>query len=389
MARLKPEYINVKEVPALVESVREAFDSGRTRPASWRRAQLEGIKRMMHERESDISAALYADLGKPAMEAFSAEIQHTEAEADDALSNLDSWMKPRKVKTPMFAQPGKSEIKPEPYGVALIIAPWNYPLSLVMSPLVGAIAAGNAAVIKPSEVAANTSALLAELVPRYLDERCIKVVEGAVPETTALLEQRFDHIFYTGSTSVGRIVMKAAAEHLTPVTLELGGKSPCVVDERIDLKTAARRIAWGKFWNAGQTCIAPDYILAHDRVHDDLVHALEATLREFYGDDPKQSPDYARIINERHFRRLAGLAESGRTVIGGDLDEEQRYISPSLTSRSWARRSSARSCLFCGSRVQTRRSVSSTRVRNHSRSTSSPRTRSSRTPSSSAPARVV
>jgi aldehyde dehydrogenase (NAD+) len=199
-----------------------------------------------------------------------------------------------------------------------------------MAPFIGAIAAGNCAVLKPSEISANTSALIADLVPRYLDQDCLRVVEGGVPETTNLLDQRWDHIFYTGNGVVGRIVMAAAAKHLTPVTLELGGKSPAIVGRSADLEMAAKRIAWGKFWNAGQTCVAPDYVLVHEHVHDRFIAQLRTSLREFYGDDVQASPDYGRIINEHHFQRLQKLLGSGDIAIGGQVDPGDRYIAPTV-----------------------------------------------------------
>jgi len=203
-------------------------------------------------------------------------------------------------------------------------------VQLLLSPLVGAVAAGNCAVLKPSEITPHVSAALAKLVPRYLDPSCVALVEGAVAETTALLEQRFDHIFYTGNGRVGRIVMEAAAKHLTPVTLELGGKSPCIVDETADLDVAARRIAWGKFLNAGQTCIAPDYVLVQADREEELVEKLERCVAEFYGEDPAKTDDYGRIVSPAHFRRLAGLLKDGRIAFGGQTDEEQRYVAPTV-----------------------------------------------------------
>jgi aldehyde dehydrogenase (NAD+) len=218
----------------------------------------------------------------------------------------------------------------EPLGVVLVIAPWNYPVQLLLSPLIGAIAAGNCAVLKPSEVTPTVSRLLATLVPRYLDPACVALVEGGVDETTALLRERFDHVFYTGNGAVAKVVMRAAAEHLTPVTLELGGKSPCIVDRNVDLEIAARRIVWGKFLNAGQTCIAPDYVLVHESRESELLDAMKRTLRAFYGDDPKKSPDYGRVVNERHHRRLAVLLKDGEVVAGGEADEATRFIAPTI-----------------------------------------------------------
>jgi aldehyde dehydrogenase (NAD+) len=226
--------------------------------------------------------------------------------------------------------PGRSYVYREPLGVVAIIAPWNYPFQTAVLPLVGALAAGNCVVVKPSEIAPHTSALIAKWLPRYLDPRAVRVFEGGVPETTALLREKWDHIFYTGNGTVGRIVMEAASKHLTPVTLELGGKSPAIVDETADLDTAARRIVYGKFFNAGQTCVAPDYVLVHHEVHDALVNRMVSAIREFYGDDPKQSPDFARIINERHHARLTRLLEGADVVTGGESDVSEKYVAPTI-----------------------------------------------------------
>ena len=320
----------VAEIPKIVASLRGAFDAGRTRPLAWRAGQLAGIRRMLEEKEEAFLDALQADLGKPNVEAFAAEIAFTRAEVRLTERSLRSWTSPRRVGSPLFVMPARSSIVQEPLGVVLVIGPWNYPLQLVLAPLVGAVAAGNCAVLKPSELAVATSNALARYLPLYVDPDCVRVVEGAVPETTALLEQRFDHIFYTGNGAVGRIVMTAAARHLTPVTLELGGKSPCIVDRDVDLDVAVRRIAWGKFYNAGQTCVAPDYVLVHHDVHDRFLDALVGTIRRFYGDEPKASPDYARIVNVRHHRRLSRLLDSGRIVLGGETDEASRYIAPTV-----------------------------------------------------------
>lgn len=317
-------------VSAVLQRLRATFRAGRTRPLAWRIEQLQRLRTLLREREAEAMAALRADLGKPALEAYAGEIGFIVAEIDHTLAHLHAWARPEKVSTPLANQPGCSTIIREPLGVVLIIGPWNYPLQLTLGPLVAALAAGNCAVIKPSEVASHTSALVARWLSD-LSPDAVAVVEGGVPETTALLEQRFDHIFFTGSTQVGRVVMQAAAKHLTPVTLELGGKSPCIVDQKVDLSVAARRILWGKFWNAGQTCVAPDYVIVHEAVAGRLVERLRATLTEFYGPDPKASPDYARIINERHHRRLVGmLGQGGQVVAGGEHDEAARYIAPTI-----------------------------------------------------------
>jgi aldehyde dehydrogenase (NAD+) len=226
--------------------------------------------------------------------------------------------------------PAKNRLIPQPLGVVGIIAPWNYPLQLAIGPLVAAIAAGNCAIVKPSEVAPRTSEALARLVPKYLDPEAVTVVQGGVAETTALLEQRFDHIFYTGNGTVGRVVMTAAAKNLTPVTLELGGKSPTIVDASADLDVTARRIVWGKFFNAGQTCVAPDYVLVEKKIEERLLAALVRTVKEFFGADPKQTKDYSRIVNTRHHRRLVQYLGDGQLVCGGDHDENDKYIAPTI-----------------------------------------------------------
>jgi aldehyde dehydrogenase (NAD+) len=315
---------------AVVEDLRRAFDTGRTRSYHWRVEQLRALKALCSEREDEICDALAADLGKPRLEGFSTEVAYTIGAVDYTIKHLKKWMAPRKVPTPLVTQPGKSHIHSEPLGVVLIISPWNYPFQLCTVPLVGALAAGNCALLKPSEVTPETSALLARLVPQYLDTSCVRVFEGGVPETTAVLDQRFDHIMYTGNGTVGRIVMAAAAKHLTPVTLELGGKSPVIVNDDANIDVAAKRIVWGKFSNAGQTCVAPDYVLVHRDVHDVLVTKMADAVRDFYGHDPQTSKDFGRVVNERHHRRLMALLDSGDIVVGGEADEADRYIAPTI-----------------------------------------------------------
>jgi aldehyde dehydrogenase (NAD+) len=239
-------------------------------------------------------------------------------------------MRHTSVRTPMMAQPGRSYIEPEPKGVVLIIAPWNYPLSMVVAPLVGAVAAGNCAAMKPSEITTHTSTALAAILPRYLDKDAFAVVEGGVPETTELLEQKFDHILYTGNERVAQIVMTAAAKHLTPVTLELGGKSPCIIDKSADIEVAASRIAWGKFINAGQTCVAPDHVLVHRDVATQFIDAITRRIKDFYGEDASQSPDYCRIASERHAARFARLLEGQKIHHGGRVDVASRFVEPTI-----------------------------------------------------------
>ena len=318
------------DAPALVARLRATFASGRTRPLDWRRSQLKALRALLTERESELLDALSTDLGKPRLEAWATDIGFVINEIDHASKHLRRWTKPARVRTPMATKPSKARVVREPLGLVLIIAPWNYPVQLALSPLVGAIAAGNVAVLKPSEVAPATSAVLARLLPEYLDPDAVAVVEGAVPETQALLAQRWDHIFYTGNGRVGRVVMEAATPHLTPVTLELGGKSPAIIDASANLEVAARRIAWGKFLNAGQTCIAPDYVLVARGLEDRFVELLRRCVFDFYGQDPKASPDFARIVNGAHFERLVKLLDSGTPAVGGDHDATTRYIAPTV-----------------------------------------------------------
>ena len=324
------------EVRATLERLRATFASGKTRPAAWRKDQLRAIRALCKENEERLLQALHQDLRKSPLEAYAGEVGYLSAEASHALKHLDKWMRPEKVWTPMVNFKATSYVRFEPLGVALIVGPWNYPLQLVQAPLIGAVSAGDCAVLKPSELTPYTSALIAELVPRYLDPDAVAVVEGGVPTSQALLAERFDHVFFTGSTAVGRIVAQAAAKHLTPVTLELGGKSPCIVDRRVDVEVAARRIVWGKFFNAGQTCVAPDYLLVDRSVEEPLLDALTRTIRSFYGEDPQQSPDFARIVNAAHHERLSklipqGEAEGeGQVVTGGRTDPTDRYIDPTV-----------------------------------------------------------
>lgn len=317
----------------MFSELRQHFDKGCTRTLAYRKQQLSGLMRFLQECESEIFTALATDIGKPQAESLSAEIGLVMSEAKLLQKNLARWMKPKRVATPLLAQPGKSVIYPEPLGVVLVIAPWNYPLQLTLAPLAGALAAGNCVVLKPSEMAAATSQLLADRLPRYIDTNCLAIVQGGIDETTALLREPFDHIFYTGSGAVGKIVMTAAAKNLTPVTLELGGKSPCIVDEETDLDVAAKRIIWGKFSNAGQTCVAPDYVLAHENIEERLLLKLREKLQDFYGNDPRTSRDYGRIINERHYQRLMNLLPgSGEVYVGGQGDAATRYFPPTILS---------------------------------------------------------
>lgn len=317
-------------IPQTVDALRTAFDRGVTTSLAWRLGQLRALRRMLTERAADFEEALRSDLAKHPTESQIAELGFVVGELDHTLRRLRRWLRPRRVAVPGALLPARASTLLEPLGVVLIIAPWNYPVQLLLAPLVGALAAGDAVVLKPSELAPATSAAMARLIPQYLDRRAVAVVEGGVEETTELLAQRFDHIFYTGNGRVGRIVAAAAAEHLTPVTLELGGKSPVYVDDSADLTAVAHRLAWGKFMNAGQTCVAPDYVLATRGVAARLADELRTALRELYGDRPEQSPAYGRIVNDRQFERLTGLLGSGSVAVGGEHDAGSGYLAPTV-----------------------------------------------------------
>ncbi|MEU8691297.1 aldehyde dehydrogenase family protein [Streptomyces sp. NPDC048665] len=320
------------EQPAdIVARLRATFATGRTKPVDWRTEQLRRLRAMLTERGADLAAALHADLGKSGTEAYRTEIDFTIREIDHTLDHLADWLRPEPAPVPAhLGADATAWTQYDPLGVVLVIAPWNYPAQLLLAPMVGALASGNAVVVKPSELAPATSAALAELIPAYLDTDAVAVVEGGVPETTALLAERFDHIFYTGNGTVGRIVMRAAAEHLTPVTLELGGKSPVFVDRDADLDVVADRLARGKFLNAGQTCVAPDYVLTDPETAAALETSLVRAVETLFGTDPAQSPEYGRIVNERHFDRLSGLLGSGRVAVGGASDRTAKYIAPTV-----------------------------------------------------------
>jgi len=319
-----------QQVQATIARCHSAFESGVTRPLDWRSGQLRALEAMLARHEQAFSAALRDDLGKPAPEAWLTEISYVAGAARHARRKLRRWARKRRVRTPLAALPGFSRVRPEPLGAILIIAPWNYPLQLCLAPLVTAIAAGNCAVIKPSELAPATSAALARLLPEHLDPECFGVAEGGVDAAKLLLDRPWGHIVFTGGEAVAKIVMAAAAKHLTPVTLELGGKSPCLVLPDADLETAARRIAWGRFTNAGQTCIAPDHVLADAGTIARLVPLLREAVREMYGEDPEQSPDYGRLVNARHFDRVMGLITPAEIAFGGHGDRDRLYIEPTV-----------------------------------------------------------
>ena len=290
---------------------------------------LKELKADIKAREKDILLSLNQDLKKCEFEGVATEVQYVLSEIEHALKKVSKWVKPKKVPTPILHWPARSYIHYEPFGKILIIGPWNYPFQLIFSPLVGAISAGNKVVVKPSEISKSTSIIIGEILGQSKYQDYISVVQGGVSETTELLAKRFDYIFYTGSTSVGKIVMQAAAKNLTPVTLELGGKSPTVVTKFANFKIAARRILWGKIMNAGQTCIAPDYVLIDESIKSDFMSEIKSELRSMLGQDPKKSSDYGRIISEGHFERLKNLIPEN-CYIGGDFDADEKYISPTV-----------------------------------------------------------
>ncbi|RLR06094.1 aldehyde dehydrogenase [Staphylococcus aureus] len=308
------------------------FNTQQTKDISFRKEQLKKLSKAIKSYESDILEALYTDLGKNKVEAYATEIGITLKSIKNARKELKNWTKTKNVDTPLYLFPTKSYIKKEPYGTVLIIAPFNYPFQLVFEPLIGAIAAGNTAIIKPSELTPNVARVIKRLINETFDANYIEVIEGGIEETQTLIHLPFDYVFFTGSENVGKIVYQAASENLVPVTLEMGGKSPIIVDETANIKVASERICFGKFTNAGQTCVAPDYILVHESVKDDLITALSKTLREFYGQNIQQSPDYGRIVNLKHYHRLTSLLNSAQMniVFGGHSDEDERYIEPTL-----------------------------------------------------------
>ncbi len=319
-----------QEIEQVLSRLRSTFNRGKTRSVSWRISQLEAMQSMLKNHHLEFIDALHSDTGRPLYEAWSGDVMCAKGEIGAALKGIKKWVKPRKLKSNPAFWPSQAKTVLDPLGVTLVIAAWNYPLELITNPAVGAIAAGNCVVLKPSEIAPQTSALLAKYVPRYLDSDAVAVIEGSIPETTALLAQKFDHIFYTGNGRVGRIILEAAARHLTPVTLELGGKCPCIVTKNARLDVSCRRLCWGKFYNTGQTCVAPDYILVEESMETALLECLKKTIKSFYGDDPQRNEDYGRIVNERHFRRLEALLEGQEIFLGGQTDPKDLYIAPTV-----------------------------------------------------------
>ncbi len=315
-----------------VAALRAGFAGGATRRLGWRQEQLRGLGSLLGNEQAAIEKALAADLGRSATETYIAEVVQPLREVRALSRGLSRWSRPRRVPLHWLLQPGRSVVRHEPLGVVLVIGAWNYPFNLVLVPLAAALAAGNCVLVKPSEHAPASAALLAELIPRYLDTSAVRVLTGAAGVVEASIEAGVDHVFFTGGSAAGRLVAERAGRHLTPVTLELGGKNPVIVAADADIEVAARRIAWGKLMNAGQACIAPDYVLVERGSEDALLAALSQAITAMYGDEPFESPELARIVNDVHLERLAGLLEDhgGEIVLGGRVDRPARYVAPTI-----------------------------------------------------------
>lgn len=324
------------DITSIVNEQKSYFYKGRTRNIEERKKHLQKLYEGIQRFESDIFQALKLDLNKSDHESFTTEVGYVLKEISFLMKRLSSWSKPKRVRTALTHAGSKGRVVPEPYGVTLVMAPWNYPFQLAIAPLVGALAAGNTVVLKPSELTPNVSSLLANMLQELFPAELVTVVEGGIEESTALLKEPFDYIFFTGSVGVGKIVMEAAAKSLTPLTLELGGKSPCIVHNDAKLEIAARRIVWGKFLNAGQTCVAPDYIYVHSSIKEQLIEALRMEIKNQYGEKPLQNENYVRIVSKRHFERLCSFLQDGSVEIGGKYNEETLHIEPSVvTNITW------------------------------------------------------
>lgn len=310
------------EISEIVQKQKEFFDEGKTKDVSYRIKMLKKLRECIKQEESNINEALKKDLNKSEFETYMTETGMVLAELNHAISHVKNWSKIKKVATPLAQFHSKSFIQPEPYGIALVIAPWNYPFMLSFDPLTAAIAAGNCAIVKPSEYAPNTAKVLKEIIQKVFPMEYVTVVEGGIEETTKLLEQNFDYIFFTGGSRVGQIVMEKASQHLTPVTLELGGKSPYIITKDANIPLAAKRIAFGKLLNAGQTCVAPDYLLVEQEVKEELISYLEKYIKEFLEEKPLENANYPKIINEKHFHRIQGYLENQNIIFGGKGDNQ-------------------------------------------------------------------
>ncbi|KAI4453210.1 aldehyde dehydrogenase [Holotrichia oblita] len=322
--------IDMSDVKKTIEIQRTFFNTGKTKDINFRIAKLNLLRNAIKKYENEIINALRLDLNKAPFEAYETEIGIVLEEIRYTIRYISNWAKPKHVKTPMIHFPSSSYIYNEPYGSVLIMSPWNYPFQLAIAPLAGAIAAGNCSIVKPSEYSFYTSEIIEKIIIEIFDESYVAVVRGGREANKSLLDEKFDYIFFTGSPQVGRAVMESASKHLTPVTLELGGKSPCIVDHTANIKLAAKRIVWGKFLNAGQTCVAPDYLLVHKNVKEKLIREMKHYISVFYGSSPETNADYPKIINQKHYKRLFGLMESGHIIAGGQFNEASRQIAPTL-----------------------------------------------------------
>lgn len=317
-------------ITELLEIQHSFFKTGKTKDITFRKTCLIKLEKEINKRENDIIDALYKDFKKSKYEAVMTETAIIKSEIRKFINNIHKWTKPKRVFPNLLNFPSSAHIYKEPYGTVLIISPWNYPYQLAFSPLIGAIAAGNTIILKPSELTPNTSKITKEIINSVFENNHVCVVEGDVTVAQELLKQRWDYIFFTGSVPVGKIVYEAAAKHLTPVTLELGGKNPCIIDKTANIKLAAKRLVWGKCINAGQTCIAPDYLLIHKSIKNDFIEAFKIEIEHAYGKNPKESNDFPRIINERNFERLSNMLVNERLLIGGEIDKSECYIAPTL-----------------------------------------------------------
>ncbi len=322
----------MENIKYILNNQRNYYFKGKPKDVDFRIEMLRRLKNAIVRHENDITDALWEDLRKSSFEAYATEIGLVLEEIDLAIKNTRKWSKPVKKRTPMMHFLSSSYVYPEPYGVVLIISPWNYPFQLAIAPLAGAIAAGNCAMIKPSKYSKATSKVICTIVEECFEKDYVSVVEpeGGREAIGAILEEKFDYIFFTGSASTGRVIMQSAAKNLTPVTLELGGKSPCIVDKDADINLAARRIVWGKLLNAGQTCVAPDYLFVHESVKNQLIEKIKFYIEEMYGKNPKDSKEYPRIINTKQFDRLVSYLNAGKIIVGGDYDREELYIEPTI-----------------------------------------------------------
>jgi len=319
-----------EKIKQIFESQKKFFLTDQTQNIEFRTSQLKQLKKYIIIYEKEILNALDADLHKPEFEAWIGEIQPVLHDIDEAIKRLHYWIKPHTVKTPWALFPATSYIHPQPYGISLVMAPWNFPFQLCFLPLIGSLAAGNTIIIKPSEFAPHTADIMEKIISDTFPSEYITVIQGEILEAQALLELPFNYIFFTGSTRVGKIVMKKAAEHVIPLTLELGGKNPCIVDESTNLDVATRRIIWGKFFNAGQNCIAPDYLLIKRSIKEKFISLAKKYITQFYGANPKRSSDFARIVNDEHMDRLTELLQEGSIVCGGEVDFQEKYIAPTI-----------------------------------------------------------